>query len=244
MQNKAIWKVVPMCDRQKLDIRSEDILSDGDFRKCNTYRGGGGYDQFPYICEKWLQKRLSSQFVVQLFGCPLKCPYCYVTPSGIWGDYKEYSSDELIHAFIDSGQDVFHLMGGAPALYLENWPELISRIPEGKVFHSDFLLVEKEYKPEWLNSINIPNSLYAVSIKGVDSKEFRRNTGTDFNGRLFWDNLDVLVGIGLNFYLTFTNPNMRKLDSFKNILIKRYGIQILDDSFVIPLIQYKAIKKT
>ena len=47
-----MWKVVPICDYQKLDVRPEDLLDSGDFRKCETYRGGGGYDQFPKICKK------------------------------------------------------------------------------------------------------------------------------------------------------------------------------------------------
>ena len=32
------WKVVPLCDSQLLDVREEDILNDGAFRK---YLGGG-----------------------------------------------------------------------------------------------------------------------------------------------------------------------------------------------------------
>jgi hypothetical protein len=45
----AKWKVVPLSPGQLLDVRPEDILNDGHFRRCNTYRGGGGYDQFPRL---------------------------------------------------------------------------------------------------------------------------------------------------------------------------------------------------
>ena len=35
--------------------------------------------------------------------------------------------------------DVFHLMGGAPALYIEHWIEILEKLPENIPFHSDLL---------------------------------------------------------------------------------------------------------
>ena len=142
------WKVVPIQGRQLLDVRQEDLF--GDFRLCETYRGGGGYDQFPKIYKKRTssaieESELSKQFVVQLYGCPLDCPYCYVTRDGVFGHYVEYTTEELIDAFVASGTRVFHLMGGAPGLYLEHWWRIVDQLPEYAVFHSDLLLVEKDY---------------------------------------------------------------------------------------------------
>ena len=85
------WKVVPLCEEQLKDVRNEDILDNGNMRKCNTYRGGGGYDQFPNILKKRLNIELENyeQLIIQLYGCNLSCPYCYVTKNGIFNKYIE-----------------------------------------------------------------------------------------------------------------------------------------------------------
>ena len=117
------WKVVPLSLNQLRDVRKEDVLEDGIFRKCDTYRGGGGYDQFPIICEKRLGERRHHQFVVQLFGCNLDCPYCYVTREGVWGEPIQITTEQLVQAFQRSVQEVFHLMGGG--VFLTNSSKLI-----------------------------------------------------------------------------------------------------------------------
>lgn len=43
------WKVVPICDKQMKDVNPSDVLNDGLYRKCDVYKGGGGYDMFPSI---------------------------------------------------------------------------------------------------------------------------------------------------------------------------------------------------
>ena len=236
-----MWKVVPMCEKQLRDINKNDILHNGYFRKCNTYKSGGGYDRFPAIAEERLNMNGNNQFVVQLYGCTLDCPYCYVTRDGIWGEYKKFSTDELIDCFIESKQDVFHLMGGSPALYIENWHEIINKLPKDKIFHSDLLLVEKEYKLECLNSIKSNNSLYAVNIKGVTLDDFYQNTNRKFNKELFYSNFDKIVESGINFYLTFTNPDKSKIIEFAKSLIDKYGKKITEDAFIINLIDYDAL---
>ena len=237
-----MWKVVPMCEKQLRDINKNDILHNGYFRKCNTYKSGGGYDKFPQIAKERLNMNGNNQFVVQLYGCTLDCPYCYVTRDGIWGEYKKFSTDELIDCFIESKQDVFHLMGGSPALYIEIWHEIINKLPKDKIFHSDLLLVEKEYKLEWLNSIKSNNSLYAVNIKGVTLDDFYKNTNRIFNKELFYSNFDKVVESGINFYLTFTNPDKSKIIEFTKSLINKYGKKITGDAFIINLIDYDALK--
>jgi len=92
------WMVCPIQGRQLRDVREEGLF--GDFRLCNTYRGGGGYDQFPKIYSGRHgikeDKTLGRQFVVQLYGCPLECPYCYVTRDGIFGKTKAYTTEQLV----------------------------------------------------------------------------------------------------------------------------------------------------
>jgi len=246
-----MWKVVPLCNKQLRDINKNDILHNGYFRKCNTYKSGGGYDKFPKIAEKRLNMNGNNQFVVQLYGCSLSCPYCYVTRDGIYGEYKTFTTNELIDCFIESKQDVFHLMGGSPALYIENWYDIIDKLPKDKIFHSDLLLVEKKYDIDTLKSISKNNCLYAVSIKGYDEEDFYRNTNVKFNKKLFWNNFDVIINVWINFnlefYLTFINCNKDKKEMFWHKLCIRYGCDIadmiLEDSFEIDLIDYDALKE-
>jgi len=248
------WKVCPIQGRQLKDVRPEDIF--GDFRICDTYRGGGGYDQFPEIVMKRfgprrmekLRGNIAKQFVVQLRGCHLKCPYCYVTEDGIRGHYKKYTSSQLVmqeflRAYGKYRTGVFHLMGGAPALYIDHWYEILDILPDMFLFHSDILLTERLYNYETLCKIKRPNAIYAVNIKGVTNEDHYKNTATKINWTTFWSNFDNLVMAAPEFYITFTNPEAGALSGFKKRLIKRYGDWVLDDSFVIDLIKYKALEK-
>jgi len=245
------WKVCPIQGRQLKDVREEDIFH--DFRICDTYRGGGGYDQFPEIVMKrlgpWRLERLrgniAKQFVVQLRGCHLNCPYCYVTSDGIRGKFSEYTSTKLVMVeFIRANHKyncgVFHLMGGSPALYIEYWHKILDILPPIFIFHSDMLLTEKVYPN--LSKLRRTNAVYAVNIKGVTDEDYFRNTGHKIVWRTFWANFDNLVFSGLQFYVTFTNPDVKNLDAFKRDIIDRYGDWVLEDSFVIDLIEYDALK--
>lgn len=248
------WPVVPFCERQLLDIDPKDVLPGGVFRICDVYKSGGGYDKFPQICEKRFGRKVNPvQFVVQLRGCHLKCSYCYVTPEGIWGeDYINFSPDSLIEEFLlarksmNINMDVFHLMGGAPGLYLSSWPELIdllSSVDSNFIFHSDLLLTEKLYNIDELVDISQSNCLYAVNIKGVTPEDYKRNTGCSLDPFLLWENLNRLVMCNVPFYMTFTNPDMNHYDSFIERLCRTHGEETLKDSFIIDLIDYDALKK-
>lgn len=240
------WKVVPLCKEQLLDIDPADVLPGGIFRTCDVYKSGGGYDKFPEICEKRLGiKTYPKQFVAQLRGCHLKCPYCYVTPNGVWDKPVEYTTDELLLEFFESGSDVFHLMGGSPALYLNHWPEIIDNLSYKYVFHSDLLLTEGVYREDILKKISEFNCLYAVNIKGVTPEDYLKNTGCVFKEIEFIANLWKLVACKVPFYITFTNPDMNHYEEFCDGLIKMgkdFGTKnILEDSFIIDLIEYDAV---
>lgn len=246
------WKVCPVQGRQLKDVRPEDIY--GDFRICKTYRSGGGYDQLAKIADKrdvfrYPGSNLEKQFVVQLYGCHLRCPYCYVTKDGIFGEYKEYLSKDLAVSYYKAVQrynvGVFHLMGGAPALYIHRWPELLDCLAEHTVFHSDLLLTEREYPLDVLDKISKPNTIYAVNIKGTHPDDFEKNTGRSYRifQSVFNKNFDNIVAAGLNFYLTFTNPDLNYIDEYEEILIKRYGKDVLNDSFIIGVVDYEALEE-
>ena len=133
-------------------------------------------------------------------------------------------------------------MGGAPALYHQDWYRLVEVLPDSAIFHSDLLLVEKPYDLTALKAAARPNALYAVDIKGVTAEDHFRNTGRKLDEKLFWYNLHQIIESKLNFYLTFTNPDLSYIEEFKNRLISRYGKWILEDSFVIDLVDYEALK--
>lgn len=240
-----MWKVMSLCDAQLTDVNPADILNGGLYRRCNTYKGGGGYDKFPEIYDKRFGKTegLNDQFVVQLRGCPLSCPYCYVTKDGVWtGKCTDVSTEDMVQAFVDSGCNVFHLMGGAPALYIDDWKDIITRIGD-KVFHSDLMLVEGYYKESTIRELaKLPRTLYAVSIKGADAAEFYKNTATKFNETMFFKNLDLIVECGLPCYLTFTGMSAESVDAFKARIALRYNDDsFLKDSFAINLVHYNAL---
>jgi MoaA/NifB/PqqE/SkfB family radical SAM enzyme len=234
------WRVVPLSKGQLKDVRSEDILNNGHFRKCNTYRGGGGYDQFPIIAEKIFGRRYHKQFIVQLFGCNLDCPYCYVTRAGVWGKPVSYTSKELVSRFLESGQETFHLMGGAPALYIDHWTDIMKLLPNHP-FHSDIMLSEKEYDLNNLKNIaSIGNGLFAVNIKGMTPEEHLKNTRKPFLEDRMWRNLHKVVESKVDFYFTFTNVSKENQKAFW----QKYSF--LDgatrkDSFSIDLIEYDAL---
>lgn len=244
------WKVVPLSKGQLLDVRPDDVIERGLFRKCETYRGGGGYDKFPIRAEsKWGVKH-HLQFIVQLFGCHLDCPYCYVTREGVWGTPVKLTTKDLMESFLRSwrmhGTTVFHMMGGAPALQMKKWPEVIRKLEEyaGRfVFHSDLLLTEASYSAETLSQIWSPYALYAVDIKGLTQEEHLRNTRKPYNSRLLWHNLTLLERLDVPYYITFTNVAAdNKLHfwiDFANEFPKSYHRRSME-SFDIKLIDYKA----
>lgn len=218
--------MVPICNRQLLDVRKEDLLYGGLYRACNTYRGGGGYDQFNEIFFKRFGWRPNpTQFVVQLYGCVLNCPYCYVTKDGVFGTPVPTTTADLMAAYVLTRFDVFHLMGGAPAIYLNKWKEFFTWHRPITIFHSDFLLVEGLYNKEDL--IDLPG-LHAVSIK-------QYNLYTAAQRELMWVNLKTLIDCNVNFYITFTG-----VDEFSKEITSKFGAEVLEDSFVIDIKDYKA----
>lgn len=237
------FRVVPLCEKQLRDVDKDDILCNGLYRKCNVYKSGGGYDLFPRIAKKRLGIEVQHQFVVQLYGCNLRCPYCYVTPEGIWGEYQSITTSQLIEEFKNSEQEVFHLMGGAPALVLKHWVDIVRQLPQGKVFTSDLMLSERYYDRCVLEDLATFNSslLLAVNIKGWSEREYLKNTGRIFRKAQLLKNLKRVKDSKVNFYLTFTNVSKENQQQFFADAFS-YGIDLGGvDSFSIDLIQYAAL---
>lgn len=243
------WKVVPLSKGQLLDVNLNDILEYGLYRKCDTYKGGGGYDSFPKLAKsRFGVGNYNLQFVVQLYGCNLDCPFCYVTRAGVWGDYELIKTHQLVTSFNASRCNVFHLMGGAPAIVMHKWYELLQQLTAfakpGWVFHSDLMLTESEYNRSVLADISHRQALYAVGIKGITLHTFYKNTRKEFNSRRFWDNLNKVEEMSVPYYPTFTNvpADERQLfwENFKERFGENRAKEVRREELVIPLIKYKA----
>lgn len=244
------WPIVPLSKGQLLDINPDDILADGHFRMCNIYKGGGGYDKFPEIAKGlWGSSDYNRQFIVQLYGCNLDCPYCYVAREGVWGSTVKYTSEQLVEIFNKTNGNVFHLMGGAPALKMNYWPGLLRELEaigkEGWIFHSDLMLTEREYTKESLRAITHDNALYAVNVKGVTQESFLRNTRKNLDFHRFWKNLGLLVESYVQCYFTFTGLPPDEISSFWDMFAVSFGPEIyevyMETSYFIPIIEYEAM---
>ena len=153
-------------------------------------------------------------FVIQLSGCLLDCPYCYVDNLEKDTSFSAISMVELYKAIrrealtnFGVSIKVLHVMGGAPAVYCEFWPELREELDsqgyDNVVIFSNVILVEAIAGVEpWLH-MNLPRFIVEGCLKGTNRENFKQNTNRD---------LFVLAKLSLkeylpleNFYLTLLN---------------------------------------
>ena len=85
-------------------------------------------------------------------------------------------------------------------------------------------------------------AIYAVNIKGLSDENYKENTGKDIDWAMFWVNLERLMNSYVNFYLTFTNPDLSLMTQFTDKLADLYGSEIMRDSSIIHIQEYEAIK--
>lgn len=280
------WPVVPISAAQMLDVRPEDCIyenvdpkiegSDVPLYRIADLRRTKITDKLPELARRYLKQDFRGrvnpgignralhtiQFIAQLRECHLDCPYCYVTRAGVWGDPVERTTDELIedfyvYGFFQSQATVFHLMGGAPALYLDKWLELIDglvmafgRFPVAVpwLFHSDFTLTEGVYNEYALQRIGDARAIYAVNVKGATAESYKRNTGKELPEELQIDNYQrILNAPNLQFYTTFTNLPEEEIELFwKKVNTWKVADHKVEaaraNSYSIDLVPYKAIE--
>lgn len=150
-----------------------------------------------------------------------------MTEEGIHGVPTHVSSKTIIDAYKKTGVEVFHLMGGAPAYYINHWPELINDVD---IFHSDMLLVEQHYDGSVLKDIRM--GLYAVSIKSPEIY-------TEAQINMLFKNLEKVVSSGIDFYLTITGEDTALSDDVLNCVPKN----IADGVIRIKIRDYKSLGK-
>lgn len=169
-------------------------------------------------------------FIVQVAGCPLKCPYCYVDNMEV---DTSMSANDLVDRFIKFKEEVeskfniklkvFHFMGGAPALYCDFWKELRDTLDKrglkDTILFSDVILVEEYFvnKKPW-EFLNLHHFILTGCLKGTNEENFIKNTG--FN--LFQQSLKELENYISypNFYLTLIGFDEKNLDGVYKIIPK------------------------
>lgn len=249
--------IMPVGKVQSTDIRDEHKF--GYFRICASYKDPNhkkGYDKFPDFATIKFGGNPSFwnyHLIVQLRGCPLKCPYCYVDDEGIEGLTPiNLTPEELVLKAKkilndDNRLNVFHLMGGAPGLYIRFWSEILdvmNKVNLNKVlFHSDIILVE----PEIVNSFylnlkkikNFKNHLIAVCVKGITDENLIENTGIkNLKYYKYFENLNNVISTGINYYITLINPDVKELPNFLDSLIKNWGANIINKIQILQIKPY------
>jgi len=224
---------------QKIDIENSSgiVFYDDVARICTVVTDESAPDnrgdKVPYrIAETFggTWQDYNNHFIVQVAGCPLKCPYCYV--DNLKADLC-MSADELVEKFkvfkekveerFGIKVNVFHFMGGAPAIYCEFWTELRESLDKqglGEVIlFSDVILVENYFtkKRPW-EFLNLHHFILTGCLKGTNRKNFLKNTGKN----LFEQSLKELNSYtsAKNFYLTLIGFDETSLEDVYKIVSK------------------------
>lgn len=233
-------KIVPFCKKQLLDIRPEDIVSPY-IRKCDISRAMNGVDKFTDAYEKRFGIRPHNvHYIAQTYGCSRSCGYCYVTHEGIWGSPNTYIKHVIAyHIFKDlrpsaPENTVYHLMGGAPAFWINDWLDVWYGLPDTGIFHSDFLLNEMLYEAHERTFDQLKKhdrQLHAVGLKEQRSWS-----------KLELVNLEFLQRSGLPFYLTFTGCIDHQRVA-KALLAPYVNHDLLEEMYNIPIFTgFKALQ--
>jgi len=128
---------------------------------------------------------------VDCLGCNLRCAYCWAQKK-VWTPEKFgkfYTPREVSEKLIKMNYALVRVSGGEPTICKKHLFELISLIPENKLFilETNGVLLNEDYIKELSNFKNI---YVRVSLKGVDEKTFEQITGAD--GKIFKNQLAAL----------------------------------------------------
>lgn len=124
-------------------------------------------------------------------GCNLRCAYCWAQKK-VWTPEKFgkfYTPKEVGEKLIKMNYALVRVSGGEPTICKKHLFELISLIPENKLFilETNGILLNEDYI-EGLS--NFKNIYVRISLKGVDEKTFEQITGAD--GKFFKNQLNAL----------------------------------------------------
>jgi len=124
-------------------------------------------------------------------GCNLRCAYCWAQKK-VWNPerYGEfYTTNEVSQNLDKMNYSIVRVSGGEPTICKEFLLDLISSIPENKLFilETNGILLDEDYVKELSNFTNL---YVRVSLKGVDEGTFERITSAE--GKFFHYQLEVL----------------------------------------------------
>ncbi len=224
---------------QKIDVEKSSgiVFHDNIARICTVVKDKEAHDdrgdKSPYRMAEifggdW--QDYDNHFIVQVAGCPLNCPYCYV--DNLKADLS-MNADELVDKFIEFKKKVepkfniklkvFHFMGGAPAIHCEFWKELRDSLDKkglkDTVLFSDVILVENRFlKNKPWEFLNLHHFILTGCLKGTSKENFIKNTGSD----LFQESLKELDNYlsAKNFYLTLIGFDEKDLSKIYKIIPK------------------------
>lgn len=229
--------MIPISKIGPLQIR--DILAskgivhfDRWARICTVLKGGHDRgDNSPHRFAKlfggaWQQ--YNNHFVIQTACCPFKCPYCYV--DNLNNDIQ-LAPMQLVQMYIKYKMqspcdvNVFHLMGGAPAMYCEFLPAIRSALDivglGDTILFTDTILVENSlYGVKPWEYMKLHHFCMVGCLKGTDPGDFVKNTGVDMFDEAMRE-LSYYIG-HKNFYLTLINYKPSALPGILDLL-HRYG---------------------
>ncbi len=128
---------------------------------------------------------------IDCLGCNLRCAYCWAQKK-VWtpekfGEY--YTPREVSEKLNKMNLSLVRVSGGEPTICKKHLLELISFIPENKLFilETNGIVLNEDCIKELSNFKNIH---IRVSLKGVDEKIFEQITGAD--GKFFKNQLVAL----------------------------------------------------
>jgi uncharacterized Fe-S cluster-containing radical SAM superfamily protein len=124
-------------------------------------------------------------------GCNLRCAYCWAQ-NKVWTPEKYgkyYSPKDILEKLMKMDISLVRVSGGEPTICKDHLLELISLIPENKVFvlETNGILLDESY----IKELSKFKNLYVrVSLKGVDEVTFEKITGAE--GKFFKNQLNAL----------------------------------------------------
>jgi uncharacterized Fe-S cluster-containing radical SAM superfamily protein len=258
-QAKYVIIGIPISKLGKYQIKDIEnstgiVYHNGIARICTVIKDSGSpdnrNDDSPYRMAKlfggsW--QDYNHHFIIQVAGCPLRCWYCYV--DNLKKDLI-MSADEMVKMFINFRKEakkkfnidlnVFHLMGGAPALYYWFWPilreALDNRGLNNVILFSDIILVENYFYSHitpW-NYMEIPNFIVTGCLKGTNRSNFLQNTGFDLFDQAVKE---------LKHYIRFKNFYLTLIGYDEEDLPEIYDLVGKERVNLLKIIEYEVVKR-
>jgi uncharacterized Fe-S cluster-containing radical SAM superfamily protein len=124
-------------------------------------------------------------------GCNLRCVYCWAQKK-VWNPQKYgkfYTPDSVCMKLIKMDLPIVRVSGGEPTIGKDHLLKLLEQIPQKILFilETNGILLDEKYIVELKKFENL---YVRLSLKGVDTQTFEKNTGMD--GELFYQQLRAL----------------------------------------------------